>query len=205
MVKVKVCGITNLDDALECIKLGVDALGFIFAKSKRRVEKEVAKEIIDKLPPFITSVGVFVDEDKEKVLEIANLCGINVLQFHGNESIEYCKYFKDFKIIKSFLIKDKESLREVSNYKVSAYLFDTFKEGSLGGTGTTFNWEILKGFKFNCPFIISGGLNSENIESCLKILNPYAVDVCSGVEAYPGKKDRKKLREFLKSIKSFIP
>ncbi|MFH1449923.1 MAG: phosphoribosylanthranilate isomerase [bacterium] len=201
MVKIKICGITNLEDALECTKLGVEALGFIFAESKRKISQEVAKEIISQLPPFVTTVGVFVNEEQRRVEEVARYCHLDVLQFHGDESFQYCQRFINYKIIKSFLVKERDSLKEIRRFLVSAYLFDTFEEGIYGGTGRSFNWQILKGNSFERPIIISGGLNSQNVTSCLELLNPYAIDVGSGVEKYPGKKDKEKLKEFIKKVR----
>ncbi|MDI6785494.1 MAG: phosphoribosylanthranilate isomerase [bacterium] len=201
MVKIKVCGITNIKDALECVELGIDALGFIFAESKRRVNKETVKEIARELPPFITLVGVFVNEEKETVKKIAKYCKLDILQFHGQETTNYCQEFIEYKTIKSFSIKSKFSLEDVNNFQVSAYLFDTFKMGTHGGTGICFDWNVLKRASFKRPIIISGGLNSDNIARCINLLQPYAVDICSGVEEYPGKKDKEKLRNFIKKIK----
>lgn len=203
MVKIKVCGITNVEDALECVKLGVDALGFIFAESKRRVNKETVREIINKLPPFITLVGIFVNEEKKIIEETAEYCRLDALQFHGQETTHYCQEFVGlgYKTIKSFSIRDKDSLEEINKFIVSAYLFDTFKEGMPGGTGTCFDWNIIKKISFTKPVIISGGLNLNNITRCIKLLQPYGIDICSGVEKYPGKKDKNKLRKFIEKVK----
>lgn len=202
MIKIKICGITNGRDALWAEKLGVDALGFIFAESPRRVYPRAVEKIISLLPPFISRVGVFVNEDKEKVREIAQICSLTSLQFHGEESPSYCQEFKEWKVIKSFRVKDEEILKEIPQYKVDAYLLDTYSVNKHGGTGRTFNWEIAqKVKKLGVPIILSGGLNLENITQGITKVKPYAVDVSSGVEKEPGKKDHQKLKDFVKKIR----
>ncbi len=202
MIKIKICGITNERDALWAEKLGVDALGFIFAESPRRVYPRAVEKIISFLPPFISRVGVFVNEDKEKVREIAQICSLTSLQFHGEESPSYCQEFKEWKVIKSFRVKDEEILKEIPQYKVDAYLLDTYSVNKHGGTGRTFNWEIAqKVKKLGVPIILSGGLNLENITQGITKVKPYAVDVSSGVEKEPRKKDHQKLKDFVKKIR----
>ena len=203
MTKIKICGITNKKDALWAIDLKVDALGFIFAVSSRRVKPEIVQEIIELLPPFISSVGVFVDEDKRKVEEIAESCGLTTLQFHGQESPSYCEGFKQ-KIVKAFPIKNKSVLKKAVQYKdkVDAYLLDTYSPFAYGGTGKTFDWSIAKEIKeFGLPTILSGGLNSENIKEAISEVEPYAVDVSSGVEERPGKKSLEKLIDFVRIVR----
>lgn len=196
MLRVKICGITNLEDALLSVELGADALGFVFAPSPRRIEPKKAREIIRMLPPFLTTVGVFVNEDVSKVEEIAKLCALDALQFHGEESPEYCENFSR-KVIKAFKIKDRKDLEEVKRYNVSAFLLDSAVKGQ------PFNWDILKGFQFPRPIILAGGLTPENLENALNIVRPYAVDVSSGVEACQGKKDESKLRRFMEVIRKW--
>jgi len=201
MIRIKVCGITNERDALWAVKLGVNALGFIFAESPRRVCPGVVKKIISLLPPFISRVGVFVNEDKEKVREIAQTCSLTSLQFHGEESPSYCQEFK-WKVIKSFRVKDEEILKEIPQYKVDAYLLDTYSVNKYGGTGKTFNWEIAqKVKKLGVPIILSGGLNPDNIVRAIIEVKPYAVDVSSGVEKERGKKDYQKLKDFVRKVR----
>jgi len=202
MVKIKICGITNLADAEKAVELGADALGFIFSKSPRRVDAEIATEIIKGLPPFITTVGVFVNESMEVVKHIASVCRLNVLQFHGDELPEFCSQFGR-KIIKSFRVKNPDDLSMLPGYKgiVSAYLLDSRVKGKRGGTGETFDWELAK---IAVPYgrvILAGGLTSENVAEAIKAVNPYAVDVSTGVESAPGKKDYEKMRRFVETVR----
>lgn len=200
MVRVKICGITNLEDGLLAAELGASALGFVFATSPRQIEPNKAKEIINKLPPFVTKVGVFVDEDKEKVKEIAALCELDVLQFHGGEEPSYCQEFSQ-KVIKAFRIRDLSSTSNLSSYRVSAYLLDTYVEGIEGGTGTTFDWQIAEeAKKVGQPIILSGGLSPANVAEAIEKVRPYAVDTSSGVEESPGKKDPTKLKKFFEEV-----
>ena len=203
MIKIKICGITNKEDALWAVDLKVDALGFIFADSPRRVEPETVQGIIELLPPFISSVGVFVNEDRKKVEEIAENCGLTTLQFHGEESSSYCEGFKQ-KVVKAFRVKDKSVLEKAVQYKdkVDGYLLDTYSPSKYGGTGKTFDWSIAKEIKeFGLPTILSGGLNSENIKEAISEVEPYAVDVSSGVEERPGKKSLEKLIDFVRIVR----
>ncbi|MCK4648780.1 phosphoribosylanthranilate isomerase [bacterium] len=222
MTWIKICGVTNIEDALKVVELGADALGFVFyEKSPRKITKEKAKEIIDKIQDTrykiqtitnnqdtitkqrVVKVGLFVDELEEKVNEIASCCNFDILQFHGDETPDYCKKFPQ-KIIKAFRIKDKESLANIPKYEVDYYLLDAYSEELPGGTGRTFNWDLAKEAKeFGKPIILSGGLNPENIIEALKKVLPFGVDVSSGVEASPGKKDHRKLKEFITKVRGF--
>ncbi len=204
MTKIKICGITNTLDAQEAVKYGADALGFVFAKSPRRVTIAQTKRIIKSTPVFIAKVGVFVNEKKDTVLKILNACRLDALQFHGDESDKYCAFFQKYcKIIKAFRIKDKDSFKTVFSYKhADAYLFDTFKESLYGGTGEPFSYRSLKSFKFDKPVIIAGGINPENAGNIFKIMTPYAVDVSSGIEKKPGKKDLLRMESVIKQIKN---
>ncbi len=204
MTWIKICGITDIKDALKVVELGADALGFVFyEKSPRKITKEKAKEIIDSLPKGVVKVGLFVDELEEKVNEITSYCNFDILQFHGDETPDYCKKFPQ-KIIKAFRIKDKESLANIPKYEVDYYLLDAYSEAAPGGTGRTFNWNLAKEAKeFGKPIILSGGLNPENIIEALEKVSPFGVDVSSGVELSPGKKDQKKLKEFITEAKGF--
>ncbi len=203
MIKIKICGITNKEDALWAVNLKVDALGFILADSPRRVRPEIVQGIIELVPPFISSVGVFVNEDRKKVKEIAESCGLTTLQFHGEESPSYCQGFKQ-KIVKAFRVKDKSVLKKAAQYqnKVDAYLLDTYSAFTYGGTGKTFDWSITKEIKeFGLPIILSGGLNPENIREAISEVEPYGVDVSSGVEERPGKKNMEKLINFVRIVR----
>ncbi|MFC1703808.1 phosphoribosylanthranilate isomerase [Candidatus Omnitrophota bacterium] len=203
-IKVKICGITNLADAKVAIAAGADALGFIFyPKSKRFIKPSDAKKIISRLPKSIKKVGVFVNEKKLRVRTIANVCQLDILQFHGNESVGYCNHFKQKRIIKAFRIKDTKSLKSISGYVVDAFLLDSYHRSHFGGTGKTFQWEVVKKIKkLNTPIVLSGGLNPANIQGAIRKTEPYAVDVSTGVERIPGKKDHRLLRKFVKAAKT---
>ena len=204
MAKVKICGMTDLRDALKAYELGADFVGFIFFdKSPRRLEPDHTRVIIEDLPKELTKVGLFLDQDLEYVRSTAKKCHVDILQLHGNESPAYCKSLKDdFKIIKTFRVKDEASIGLVNKYEdVDYYLFDTYVEGMPGGTGKSFNWDILKGKSFNKPIFIAGGLKPDNVKEAVEKLAPYAVDVASGVERSPGKKDYKRLKEFIDNAK----
>ena len=201
MTKIKICGITNVTDALKAAELGADAVGFIFySKSKRYVDKETAKMIIDSLPPFITKVGVFVDEDEETVTEIQSYCGLTALQFHGSESPEYCAKFRN--VIKAIRVKDEADVRLAKKYEphVSAILFDTYSDNMQGGTGKTFDWKMLSTLRLKKPVILSGGINAQNVADAMAVVKPYAIDSASGTEAKPGKKDHGKMKMLIDTI-----
>ena len=203
MALIKICGITNKIDAVNIAKLGVDMLGFVFySKSKRYVDRKTVREIINELPESIAKVGVFVNEDAGKVRMIAEDVGLDTLQFHGNETPEYCAAFKnDYKVIKAFRLKDRKDLKSVSLYDVEYYLVDTHKCGLAGGTGETFDWKILKDFEFLKPVILSGGLNPDNVARAILEVVPYGVDVSSGVEESPGKKSLQLLKRFVGEVR----
>lgn len=204
MAKVKICGITNLEDALNSVEAGCDALGFVFyRKSPRYIAPERVKEIIDNLPKNIIRVGVFVNAKEKNIKRIAKICNLDMLQFHGNESSSFCKKFRDYKIIKTFRIKDKIDLKNILDYETFAYLFDTFVKSKIGGTGKKFNWTLVRHLTgFRRLVFLSGGLNAENIREAIKQVQPDWVDVSSSVEISPGKKDRKKVKEFIKTVRN---
>ncbi len=203
MIKVKICGITNLEDALACLFSGAEAIGFVFyKKSSRFIEPQNARNISRILPKKILRVGVFVDEKEIKVKKIARLCNLDILQFHGNETAEYCKKFKGYKIVKAFRVNGRIDLAKIKEYKVFGCLFDTFSKTRAGGTGRKFNWNLLKNIdKISGQVFLSGGLTSANIKSAIKKLHPDWVDVSSFVESEPGKKDHKKIRKFIEVVK----
>jgi phosphoribosylanthranilate isomerase len=203
MVKIKICGITNLEDALLAAELGADALGFIFyAKSPRKMAPETAREIIAQLPPFVASVGVFVDEAAAVVQELAARVGLDWVQLHGQESPEYCRNLGR-RVIKGFRIRDAESLRPLADYRgaAQALLLDSYKKGQAGGTGTAFDWHLAREAKKYGRIILAGGLTPENVAQAIAAARPQAVDAVSGTEAAPGRKDPAKLRAFFKAIR----
>jgi phosphoribosylanthranilate isomerase len=200
-VRVKICGITNLDDALAAVEFGADALGFVFFKgSPRYITPEKAREIILSLPPLVTRVGVFVDEKPEEVKRVVGLAGLEVAQFHGSEPPEDCN--ADCELIKAIRVKELSDLGPLDRYNVTAYLLDTYTPQSLGGTGQMFNWDIAIEAKRFGRIILAGGLTPENVSGAVVYVQPYAVDVSSGVEASKGKKDHKKLKLFIENAKS---
>lgn len=201
--KAKVCGITNKEDALKAAFYGAWAVGFIFhKKSPRYVSPSKAKLIIDALPPFVTPVGVFVNLSERAVRDICRFTKVSTVQFHGDEDASYCKRFKDCKVIKAFRVDEFFNVDVALKFKVDGFLFDTYQEKAYGGSGKSFNWNLLKGKKFNAPVILSGGLNSENIKEAVETVGPYAVDVSSGVERSPGIKNPQLIHDFFNALNS---
>ena len=201
-VKVKICGITNLTDAIAAVDFGADALGFVlFQGSPRYISYSDAASIIKKLPPLTTTIGVFVDEKPEQIEKIIGLTGIDVVQLHGNEPPEICNFSR--RIIKAIRVKYLESLNPLIHYKdrVSAFLLDTFTPEIFGGTGQIFNWDIALDAKQFGRIILSGGLTPDNIAEAVGRVRPYGVDVSSGVESEKGKKDHRKLKLFIERAK----
>jgi phosphoribosylanthranilate isomerase len=203
-VRIKICGITNLDDAQGAIDAGADALGFIlFEKSKRFIPIGGALEIVEALPPFVTTVAVTVDAMREftNLAYRKQLKQFNVAQLHGSESSAHCRAVSKYlPVIKALPADTREN---PSFFPVSAFLLDT-PSPEHGGTGRTFDWNLALAFKkrTNRPVILSGGLNPENIAEAIRVVQPYAVDVSSGVESAPGRKDHAKLRDFIRQCKS---
>lgn len=207
MIKVKICGITNIEDALAASRSGADALGFIFSKkSPRCLVPETAKKILKQLDPFIATVGVFADEPKDVVTDIAGSLGLDILQFHGNESAAYCNFFrKQYKIIKTIFPSASPFHKTMRAYAVDAFLFDVRYEDKQRGSASL-SQAVLKEVKLLIQegrrIIISGGLNLTNVERVLKY-NPYAVDVASGIEQLVGKKDLKIMSMFIRKVKAY--
>lgn len=200
MIKVKICGITNLEDAMMAIEAGADALGFVFFhKSPRNIFPEKAAGIISRLPPFVQTVGLFVNEDPATVNATADLCGLDLVQLHGEESPEFCRAVKR-RVIKAFRVKDMTSLAEIDNYQVAAFLLDAWSPSAQGGTGRTFNWEIAAAAAASYRIILAGGLTPENVAEAVQKVKPYAVDVSSGVESGPGIKDAELVQRFFRSL-----
>jgi len=201
--KVKICGITNIRDALWAVWAGADALGFVFyKKSHRYILPQRAKEIMSILPPGICKVGLFVNESIASVKCIASLCALDFVQLHGDESISYLKKLKDYRLIKAIRIKNQASLKNIEYIPCEILLLDSFSF-EYGGAGKKFDWNLSRRIKdIKKPFIISGGLNPKNVKEAVRRFHPYAVDVSSGVESSPGKKSRIKIEEFIKNAKS---
>ena len=202
MVKVKICGMTNLEDTLLAVKGGADAVGFIFyKKSLRNVSAKTVKTIVAALPPFIETVGVFVNESADRINRIVDSCKLSAVQLHGNESPAFCKKIRR-KVIKAVRVKGKDSFDGLSSYKVSAFLLDTCSDQQQGGTGEIFDWRLVSEGKKYGPVILAGGLDPSNVAHAIQKVKPYGVDVCSGVEKIPGIKDPSRLKEFIKAAKS---
>ncbi len=204
MAEVKICGITNLEDALSAVHAGADALGFIFyPPSPRFVKPDRAREIIQGLPGSTCRVGVFVDEDPEEVREIKRFCGLDLIQLHGKESPDYCALFFPSLLIKAVSLGKEEDLAALGDYPVKAILMDASGPGQAGGTGRTCDWSLAKKAGERHRLILAGGLHPGNILVALETVSPQAVDVGSGVEAWPGKKDQEKVKNLVATVKGF--
>ena len=204
MPKVKICGHTNPEDAKLAFELGADYIGLIFAESRRKVSIDQARAVIHALPDFKNFVAVFSNQSKEEVENTVQELGLRILQFHGEETALYCRSFmeKGYEVIKTFRIKDPMSLKRLDEYNVSAFLFDTFKSDAKGGTGVTFDWELIEDRPYvHEKLFLAGGLNVQNLKMAIQKVRPFAVDVVSGVEKEPGKKDPKLLAEFIRIAK----
>ncbi len=199
-MRVKICGITRFEDAIAAVKFGADAIGFVFYEaSPRYVFPETVKEIISNLPPFISTVGVFVNATPKEINEIVEYTGIDTVQLHGEEPPEECAFWP--RVIKAIRVREMEDLNALKKYRVSAYLLDTYSPDMPGGTGVAFNWDIAVEAKKLGQVILAGGLNPDNIVDAVKKVRPYAVDVSSGVEADKGIKDHEKMRLFIERAK----
>lgn len=203
MVRVKICGITSLEDALQAVQAGADALGFVFyGQSPRNLAPERAASIISELPPFVQAVGLFVNADAGFVNDTADRCRLDLVQLHGDEAPEYCEQIRR-RVIKAFRVRDSSSLAPVRDYRVAGILLDAYYPGAYGGTGLSFNWELAGSAKDFGPVILAGGLAPDNVREAVERVAPYAVDVSSGVESSPGKKDPDLVRKFIQMAKGF--
>ncbi len=202
-VKIKICGITSSEDAMAAVDAGADALGFMLTDlSPRKISIEAAARIIHDLPPFVAKVGVFVNPTPEFVRQAIQVAGIDTLQFHGEEPPEFCRQFAPLKIYKAFRVKDATALQTMPAYDTDAWLLDSYVRGKAGGTGEVFNWDIASQAKdFGRPIILAGGLNVSNVAQAIHEAWPYAVDVSSGVESAPGKKDAKLVKDFCEAVR----
>jgi phosphoribosylanthranilate isomerase len=201
--RVKICGITNLADAQVAVEAGADAIGFIFCeKSPRLISLKTAAEISKQISPFVMRVGVFVNAPADFVLRAIGEVGLTMLQFHGDEPPKFCTQF-GLMNMKAFRIRDEKSLEEIQNYQTDAFLLDAHSNSGLGGTGEKFNWDLaIAAQKFGQPIFLAGGLTPENVGDAVRRVRPFAVDVSSGVESAPGKKDAAKVRVFIAAAKS---
>jgi phosphoribosylanthranilate isomerase len=202
-VKIKICGITNAGDALAAVEAGADALGFVFYEaSPRYLQWPAAANIIRQLPPFVAKVGVFVNAMESFIKQTIEECRLDTLQFHGEEPPEFCHKFS-VPVIKAFRVQNAESLRSLPRYDLAAWLLDSYQPAQAGGTGARFDWPLaVEASKLGRPIILAGGLTPENVAEAVRQVRPFAVDVSSGVEAAPGKKDPAKLRAFTRAARS---
>ncbi len=203
MIRVKICGITNIGDAYWAAEFGADALGFIFyPKSPRYIAPEKVRGIIQKIPGSMGRVGVFVNQEIQAVKEIMSFCGLRLIQLHGDESPQYCARFPRSALIKTVSVCTEEEVRKLENYPVRTILVDARKPGCYGGTGKNSDWTLAMKVKGKHPLILAGGLNKENIKRAIETVKPCAVDINSGVETSPGKKDPHKIREIMEIIRA---
>ena len=200
--RIKICGITNLTDALAAVETGADVLGLNFyEKSPRHVSVKTAAEISRQLPPFVMRAGVFVNPSEDLVLRAIGDCGLSLLQFHGDEPPEFCTQF-GLMSLKAFRIRDAGSLTQLPKFQTDAYLLDAFSPEARGGTGEKFNWDLaIEAQKFGKPVFLAGGLTPENVADAVRKVKPFGVDVSSGVESAPGKKDHAKIRAFIAAVR----
>ena len=201
--RVKICGITNVADALAAAEAGADMIGLMFYDgSPRHISLATAVEISRALPPFVLRVGVFVNPDEALVTRAIAECGLSLLQFHGDEPSEFCTQF-GLMSLKAIRVQASESLQTLANYHTDAFLLDAHSQAGLGGTGEKFNWDLaIEAQKFGKPIFLAGGLTPENVADAVKKVNPFAVDVSSGVESAPGKKDVAKVRAFIQAVRA---
>lgn len=208
MTLVKICGITNLDDALDAVEAGADALGFNFYKpSPRYIKPQHAREIIEQIPMSVLTVGVFVNEESDSVKAIAHEANIQAIQLHGDESPTYCRELAtSHYVIKNFAVSDGFNVETPKEYEVEAIMLDTKHNSLRGGTGHVFDWSIAQHLALTIPrLFLAGGLSPENIENAIKTVRPYAVDACSALEDSPGKKNAERVRVFINAVRRVAP
>lgn len=201
MTRVKICGISDVENALVAAEAGADAIGLVFAPSRRRVTVEQAREIVDALPPFVTKVGLFVDEDPARIEEVADACRLDVVQLHGSESPGFCAALGRT-VIKAIRVKDAASLAVMDGYRVAGFLLDSYHPEVAGGTGRTFDWDLAEQVSGRYRVILSGGLTPANVTEAIEKVRPHGVDVSSGVET-DGRKDPAKIREFVMRVREW--
>ena len=202
LTRVKICGITHQEDAETAVEAGADALGFVFAPNTPRfVEPDQVAAIVAQLPPFVTTVGLFVSNDTAKIRATIDRCRLDVIQIHADVSPEFC-HALGRRVIKAIRVKDESSLSILSDYDVNAFLLDAYVKGKMGGTGQVFDWDLALKAKTYGRIIVAGGLNPDNVAQAVRRVKPYGVDVSSGVESCPGRKDPQKIRDFINAVRS---
>ena len=200
IVKIKICGITNADDALAAVDMGADLLGFNFyQKSPRYIEPDKALKIIDKMPTYVDTVGVFVNSTSEQIKEMVEQGFLTWVQLHGDETPEFCDslHWLNVRTIKAIRVKSREQIEQVQQYFTDAVLLDAFDPKHYGGTGKTFDWRIIG--DIHKRVFLAGGINPENAAQAVEV-GVYGIDICSGIESVPGKKDHKKMKRLFKNI-----
>ena len=204
MVKVKVCGIKETEDARAAAEVGADAIGLVFAESPRRVSAQRAREIASVLPDGVLKVGVFVDEEPREVLRLAREVGLDYAQLHGDEGPEAVAEIRSggLGVIKALRVRDAASLREMERYDADLFLLDSYSEKVRGGTGTRFDWRLAKAVRGYANILVSGGLSPENVREAIELFEPYGVDASSSLEDEPGKKNGERVRRFVREAKS---
>ena len=201
--RIKICGITSVEDGVAAAEAGADMIGLMFyERSPRHISFATAGEISRSLSPFIVKVGVFVNPNEDTVMRAINDCGVTLLQFHGEETPGFCTQFGAMSM-KAFRIKDAESLDALPNYPTDAWLLDAYSPDAHGGTGAKFNWELaIEAKNLGRPIVLAGGLTPENVGDAVQTVQPFGVDVSSGVESAPGKKDHAQVRAFIQAVRS---
>jgi len=204
-IKIKICGMTNPQDAEAAIEAGADALGFVFyAKSPRSIKPAVAKRIIAHLPPFVIPVGVFVNQDRDTIRNVFDECGLAFAQLHGDETPTFCESLGR-PVLRALRLRDRSSLLALAEYKgrigVRGFVVDAFSTQAYGGTGETVDWSLAHEVARVAPVILAGGLTSGNVQEAIRHVQPYGVDVSSGVELSPGQKDHEKIRSFTQAVR----
>ena len=197
-IRIKICGITRVEDAWAAVEAGADALGFmIYGPSKRFIRANDVPAVVRDLPPFVSRVGVFVNESTETILACRERCQFDTIQLHGEESPEFCQTIPG-PVIKAFRLQSRSGLEALSRYPASAWLLDSYSPAARGGTGECFNWNwIREAGSLGCPIIVAGGLTPDNVARCIETTRPFGIDVSSGVEASPGRKDASRMTDFI--------
>ncbi len=199
--RIKICGITNVQDALAAVDAGADALGFVFySRSKRYITQAQVVKIVATLPPFISITGLFVNAGREEICQTVANCRLDVIQLHGDEAPGVCRGLPG-RVIKAVRVANEKDLHGLERYPVNALLLDAKVEDHFGGTGCQFDWNLLTKYRVALPIILAGGLTPDNVTQAVRLVRPYAVDVSSGVESAPGVKDRDKMVQFIRRVR----